>query len=157
MSSWSLVSSLAVPLAGSSAVLLWRLRETRRPVTPRAILLPPVAMSTGFSMFVLPDFRPTWQWALGAFLAGAFLLSVPLIRSTELTLRDGVVWVKRSRTFLAILIGLVAIRLALRNSVSQVLPATETAGVFFILAFGMIVRWRTWMWGEYQRITGRSQ
>src|SRR4029078_3785538 len=107
MSSWSLVSSLAVPLAGSSAVLLWRLRETRRPVTPRAILIPPVAMSTGFSMFVLSDFRPTWEWALGAFLAGAFLLSVPLIRSTELTARDGVVWGKRSRAFLPVLIGLV--------------------------------------------------
>jgi membrane protein CcdC involved in cytochrome C biogenesis len=150
--SWSITSSIAASLAGAAAVLVWRLHETRRPVTPRSILIPPLGMSTGFAMFLLHEFRLGWPWALGAFLAGAAVLSIPLIRSTELTVRGGVVWVKRSRAFLAILIGLVALRLALRNYVAHILPARQTAGVFFILAFGMIVRWRMWMWREYRRI-----
>ena len=41
-----------------------------------------------------------------------------------------------------ILLGLAALRLALRGYVGQVLSAQQTAGLFFVVAFGMIVRWR---------------
>jgi membrane protein CcdC involved in cytochrome C biogenesis len=156
MSSWPSVTSIAVPLTGAAAILVWRLRETRRPVTPQSILLPPLAMSTGFSMFLMPEFRIPTTWALAAFLIGAFVLAIPLIRSTELTRRGDVIMVKRSRAFLAILIALVAIRLALRNYVEHILPVRQTAGLFFILAFGMIVRWRLWMWRQYWRTQASS-
>ena len=32
-------------------------------------------------------------------------------------------------------------------------PPRETASVFFLLAFGMIVRWRVWMYRRYRAIT----
>ncbi|MEI6217614.1 MAG: CcdC protein domain-containing protein, partial [bacterium] len=50
-----------------------RVRETRRAVTPRSILIPPVAMSTGMLMFVVPQTRPAWPLAVGAFAAGVLL------------------------------------------------------------------------------------
>lgn len=142
-----------VAAAGAAVVLAWRLRETRRPVTARSILLPPLGMSTGFSMFLLHDFRVPWLWAVGALSAGALLLAVPLIRTSALALHEDTVVMRRSNAFIAVLLGLIAVRLLLRNQVADILPARQTAGVFFILAFGMIARWRAWMWVEYRRLT----
>lgn len=143
---------LVTSVVGALAVLLWRLRETSRPISVRGILLPPLGMSTGLGMFVVPAFRVPWTWALAAFAAGALALAYPLIRSTRLYLVNGALMMQRSRIFLAILLGLAALRIALRDYVGHVLPPRETAGVFFLLAFGMIVRWRLWMYFRYRAI-----
>jgi membrane protein CcdC involved in cytochrome C biogenesis len=58
-------------LAGLGAVLAWRVREGRTAVTIRKIVIPPMGMATGFSMFLVPAFRIPWGWAAGAFLMGA--------------------------------------------------------------------------------------
>jgi membrane protein CcdC involved in cytochrome C biogenesis len=110
-------------------------------------------MSTGFLMFVRPEFRVSWLWAVAAFVLGALVLSYPLLRTSRLARVGDTVVMRRSRAFLLILLGLVAIRLLLRDYVGQLLPVTQTAAVFFILAFGMIVRWRVWMLAEYRRLT----
>ena len=143
-------------LIGTLAVLAWRIRESRRPITPRGIVIPPLGMSTGFSMFAISGFRMPLWWALTAFAAGALLLAYPLLASTTLT-RDGdVVMMRRSRAFIAILLALAAIRLALRSYIGQIISPQQTAGLFFILAFGMIVRWRTAMWFQYHRLVSRG-
>src|SRR5437868_643159 len=140
-------------IAGAFVILAWRVQEQRRPVTEKSILIPPLGMSTGFAMFLVPIFRIPWTWALGAFLIGFFLLSIPLTRTSRLT-RDGdVIILRRSRAFLAVLVGLVVLRLALRGYVEHLISRTQTAGLFFILAFGMIVRWRLGMYLEYRRLT----
>ena len=143
---------LGTSIAGALAVLLWRLRETSRPISIRGILLPPLGMSTGLCMFLVPAFRVPWTWAIGSFAAGAVALAYPLIRSSKLYLADGALMMQRSRVFLAILLGLAAIRIALRDYVGHLLPPRETASVFFLLAFGMIVRWRLWMYFRYRAI-----
>ena len=155
MPEWSSLVSGLVMAAGAALMLAWRVRETRRPLSPRSILLPPLGMSTGFSMFAIREFRVSWAWAVGAFAVGALVLAIPLIRSSVLARQGDTVVMRRSRAFLGILLGLVAVRILLRDYVSHILPARQTAGVFFILAFGMIARWRTWMWMEYQRITNQ--
>jgi membrane protein CcdC involved in cytochrome C biogenesis len=134
--------------------MVWRVRETQRPVSARSIVLPPLMMSTGFFMFVRPEFRVSWAWALAAFVLGALVLSYPLLRTSRLAREGDLVVMRRSRAFLLILLALVAVRFVLRDYVGQLLPVTQTAAVFFILAFGMIVRWRAWMLGEYRRLTG---
>ena len=146
-----LVSGVATLIA-AALILVWRLREAGRPVSELSILIPPLGMSTGFSMFLVPDYRVSWTWAIGAFASGALLLAVPLMRSTTLERQGNTIVMQRSRAFLGILLGLVALRLLLRDYVAHILPARQTAGVFFILAFGMIVRWRAWMWLEYQKL-----
>ena len=60
---------------------------------------------------------------------------------------------RRSRAFIAILLGLAAVRFALRQYVGHIISPQQTAGLFYILAFGMIVRWRTTMWMQYKRLT----
>jgi len=140
-------------VAGAFVVLAWRVQEQRRPVTERSILIPPLGMATGFSMFVVPIFRIPWSWAIGAFLIGFFVLSVPLTRTSRLTREGDAIMLRRSRAFLAVLVGLVIVRLALRGYVEHLVSHTQTAGLFFILAFGMIVRWRLGMYLAYRRLT----
>lgn len=155
MSAWSVhsIAPYVGSLLGLIAMLFWRLSETRRPVTPRLIIVPPVAMSTGFAMFLAPAFRVPWLWALAAFVVGASVLAVPLVRTSELTREGSTVMLRRSRAFIGIILVLALVRYAARDYVGHLLPARQTAGMFFILAFGMILRWRAWMLKEYRRLT----
>jgi membrane protein CcdC involved in cytochrome C biogenesis len=144
---------IATSIVGALAILVWRIRETQRPISPRAILLPPLGMSTGLAIFAIPAFRVPWTWGLTAFAAGAIGLAYPLMRSSKLRVENGAVMMQRSRAFLAILLGLATLRIGLRDYVGHLLPPRETASVFFLLAFGMIVRWRVWMYLRYRAIT----
>lgn len=54
--------------------------------------------------------------------------------------------------FLAILLGLLGLRLALRDYIGHLISPLQTAAVFFLLAFGMIVRWRSDMYRQYRRL-----
>jgi membrane protein CcdC involved in cytochrome C biogenesis len=51
-------------LAGMLAVLAWRVREGRTAVTLGKIVIPPLGMATGFSMFLVPAFQVPWTWAI---------------------------------------------------------------------------------------------
>ena len=143
----------AASAAGFVGVLAWRVRETRRAITLRAILLPPLAMSSGFSMFLLPPFRLPWLWGLSAFLAGYFLLSYPLLRTSVLVRGPDQITLRASPAFLLVILGLAGLRFALRSYVDDVVPPLATAALFFLLAFGMIVRWRLDMLVQYQSLT----
>jgi len=65
-----------------------------------------------------------------------------------------VVYMRRSRWFLAILLILFAIRLLLHDYIGHLISPLQTASVFYLMAFGMIVRWRAGMYREYRRIAG---
>lgn len=143
----------AVSLAGAAAMIAWRLQETRTPVTARKIIAPPLGMSTGLAMFLFPAARVPWSWAVAAFLLGALVLSIPLVRTTRLERRGDEIVMQRSRAFLAILLGLLVVRVALRAYVEQHVSTMQTGGLFFLLAFGMILRWRGTMWLEFRRLT----
>jgi membrane protein CcdC involved in cytochrome C biogenesis len=139
-------------ILGLFAVLLWRLREGRRPVTMKTIVIPPLGMATGFSMFFVPAFRVSLTWALGAFLIGSLLLSYPLIRTSRLVLEGDTVVMRRSKIFFAVVLVLAAVRYLARGYIGKIVSLQQTAGLFFILAFGMIVAWRTSMYFEYKRL-----
>jgi membrane protein CcdC involved in cytochrome C biogenesis len=51
-----------------------------------------------------------------------------------------------------ILLVLLAIRLALHDYIGHIISPLQTASLFYLLAFGMIVRWRLVMYLQYQRI-----
>ena len=137
---------------GAAAILAWRMRETTRPVTARSILIPPMGMSTGFSMFVYEPARiPVW-WGALAFLIGAGLLAYPMIKTSRLVREGDTIFLRRSRAFIGIVLGLVALRFALREYVGHYLSALQTGSLLFVLAFGMIVRWRAIMFLEYRKL-----
>ncbi len=144
---------LVASLFGAGAMLAWRFRETSRPITLGKIVAPPLGMSTGLAMFLAPAARVPWPWAAASFLLGAVVLAIPVGRSSRLVRRGGAVFLERSRAFLWILLGVVAVRFALRAWVEQVMSPMQTDGVFFLIAFGMIVRWRVAMLLAYRRLT----
>jgi membrane protein CcdC involved in cytochrome C biogenesis len=139
--------------AGAVVVILWRLREARSAVSLRKIIIPPLGMATGFSMFVDSAFRVPWSWAGIAFLTGAMVLAWPLLLTTRLELQGETVRMKRSSAFLVVILVLAAIRLFVRGYFDTFLTTQQTAGIFFILAFGMIVIWRAKMLVDFRRLT----
>jgi membrane protein CcdC involved in cytochrome C biogenesis len=139
--------------AGAVVIILWRLREARSAVSLRKIIIPPLGMATGFSMFADSAFRVPWSWAAIAFLIGAAVLAWPLLLTTRLERTGETVRMKRSSAFLVVILVLAAIRLFARGYFNSILTAEQTAGVFFILAFGMIVIWRAKMLFDFRRLT----
>lgn len=133
------------------AVIYVRMRGGKRPVTALKIWLPPVAMSTGFGMFLAPQMRFELFDAVVAFFVGVFF-SYPLIMTTQFRRVGRQIYVKRSRWFALILLALLALRVGLHDYVSHYLSLTQTAGAFFVLAFGMILPWRIAMWVQYRKM-----
>lgn len=146
---------MAASAVGMSAVVAWRIRETRRALSVPAIVLPPLGMSTGFIMFVRPEFRVPVLWSVLAFLAGFLVFSYPLIRTSVLARSGDQVLLRGSPAFLVVILLLAAIRLALHGYIGQFVSTLQTAGIFFVLAFGMIVRWRADMLIKFQALQSR--
>jgi len=148
--------SLITSLMGMTAVLVWRIREGRTAVTMRKILIPPMGMATGFCMFIVPVFRVPWTWGIGAFLLGAVALAYPLLKTSRLHREGDTVMMKRSGAFFAVVIVLAAIRLLARSYLDTVLTIEQTGALFFVLAFGMILRWRMNMYFEYRALVASA-
>jgi len=149
---------MSVPsaIAGFLAVMAWRIREGQTPVTIRKIVIPPLGMATGFCMFLVPAFRLPWGWALGAFAVGAVVLAYPLILTSRLKMVGDSVMMHRSIAFFVVVVVLAAVRYYARSYFDKVITIQQTAGLFFVLAFGMILRWRLNMLLEYRRLTGQA-
>lgn len=133
-------------------VIFIRLKASSRPVTIRKIWIPPLGMSTGFAMFVVPEVRFPWWWAAAAFLIGWFIFAYPLIRSTKFEEREGQIFARRSKSFAFILLGLLLIRTLLHEFINQYVSIPQSGGLFFILAFGMILHWRFFMYKRYNQM-----
>jgi len=149
-------TSAVASVFGLIGVLIWRIREGRSAVTARKIVIPPLGMATGFCMFFVPQFRVPLLWAAVAFLIGAVLLAWPLLVTSRLE-RDGdAIMMRRSSAFFAVVVGLAAIRYFARGYFDSILTIQQTAGLFFILAFGMILRWRLKMLSQYRSLTAQQ-
>ncbi len=141
-----------VTVFGLIGVLLWRVREGRTPVTLRKILIPPLGMASGFCMFFAPQFRVPILWAMAAFTIGALLLAYPLLLTSRLEHEGDAIMMKRSRAFFLVILLLAALRYFARRYFDHVLTIEQTGGLFFILAFGMVLRWRLTMMAQYRRL-----
>jgi membrane protein CcdC involved in cytochrome C biogenesis len=145
-----------VSLIGLAGVLAWRVREGRTAVTLRKIVIPPLGMATGFCMFIVPAFRVPWAWGLGAFLIGAVLFAYPLLLTSDLHLQNGVIMMKRSSAFFAVIIVLAVVRYLARDFFDRFLTLEQTGALFYLLAFGMILRWRAKLYFAWRTLTSSS-
>lgn len=146
------IAAIIASIFGAVVVFIWRIREGRTAVTLRKIIIPPLGMSTGFCMFFVPAFRIHALWALAAFLIGAFILAIPLNLTSKLTRVGNDIMVQRHNAFFLVVIVLAAIRILARSYFDQFLTVPQTGALFFVLAFGMILRWRLSMLFDYRRI-----
>lgn len=150
-----ILGSIIVSLFMVAIVNFFRMKNTKKPVkNAKSIIIPPLGMATGFSMFIFaPALRPTWTEIAYAIIAG-MLCSIFLIRTSKFEIRENKIFLQRSKLFFIVLIGLVLVRYLAKFilSTSYHLDAGEMSGMFFILAFSMILPWRIGMLVGYKKI-----
>nr|WP_304220200.1 cytochrome c biogenesis protein CcdC [Fredinandcohnia onubensis] len=132
-------------------VTFLRAKSAQKPASVKKIILPPVFMSTGALMFVNPMFRVTPLEVLEAVVVG-MLFSILLIKTSSFEIRENDIYMKRSKAFIYILVGLLVIRIVLKSVLSTSIDFGELSGMFWILAFAMIVPWRIAMYVKYKKL-----
>ncbi len=85
------------------------------------------------------------------------LFSYPLIRASRFHVVDGEIYLKRSKMFIVFIFLLLMLRIVLHDLVEQYVSIMQTGGIFFILAFGMLVPWRLAMLREYKLLIKRCK
>jgi membrane protein CcdC involved in cytochrome C biogenesis len=143
-------------LVGLAGVLAWRVREGRTAVTMKKIIMPPIGMATGFCMFLVPQCRVSFLWGLGAFLVGAVVLAYPLLLTSDLHLQNGDIMMKRSSAFFSVIIVLAVVRYFARGYFDRYLTLEQTGALFYLLAFGMVLRWRLKLVRAYRALTSNA-
>ncbi|MBP1080132.1 membrane protein CcdC involved in cytochrome C biogenesis [Bacillus capparidis] len=132
-------------------VMFIRVKSSEKPATSKKIILPPIFMSTGALMFLFPVFKVTAAEFLEAIAVGMFF-SIFLIITSKFEVRENQIYLKRSKAFIFILIGLLVIRIVMKTVMSSTVDYGALSGMFWILAFGMIVPWRVAMYISYRKL-----
>jgi len=81
------------------------------------------------------------------------LLAYPMLLTTRLIREGDAIRMKRSSAFLAVLLVLALIRFLARGYLDSLLTPQQSAAIFFVLAFGMIVRWRVSLLMDFRKLT----
>jgi membrane protein CcdC involved in cytochrome C biogenesis len=132
-------------------VLILRIKSAKKPASAKKIILPPVFMSTGALMFLFPMFHVTFLEVVEAASVG-MLFSILLIKTSKFEIRDNNIYLKPSKAFVFILIGLLLLRILMKSYLSSTIDIGELGGMFWILAFAMIVPWRIAMYVNYKKL-----
>ena len=143
-------STLVALLMGVIASFV-RVKASEKPTNAKKILIPPLAMTTGMLQFLVPAFRLSWLEVTEA-LAVGLIFSLFLIKTSNFEKRDGEVFLSRSKAFFVVLFALLAIRTVMKMWVGQEIDLFATGGLFYLIAWGMIVPWRIAMYQKYKRI-----
>lgn len=143
-------STVMATMMGIFAIFV-RSKSAKKPVSVKKIILPPVFMSTGALMFIFEEFRVAPLQILEALVVG-MLFSIILIKTTQFEIRDEDIYMKRSKAFVFILFGLLLVRLVGKLVLSSSIDVGELGGMFWILAFGMIVPWRIAMLMKFKKL-----
>lgn len=150
-SQFLLIGSTVMAVVMGTIVMIVRLRSQKKPVSTKKIIIPPIAMSTGALMFLFPEFRVEPLQIVEAVVVG-LLFSTVLIATSKFEMRDNTIYMKQSKAFPFILIGLLVLRVILKLVFSNSLDVAELGGMFFILAFSMILPWRLAMLMRYRKL-----
>jgi membrane protein CcdC involved in cytochrome C biogenesis len=143
-----LIASTIIAAGMATGMIFVRLRAAKQPASVKKIILPPFFMSTGALMFVFPMFRVQWSQVLEALLIG-IIFSIFLIRTSKFEVRDEEIYLTPSKAFIFVLFGLLILRVVFKLIIGQHVSFGETSGMFFLLAFGMIITWRLAMLRQY--------
>lgn len=150
-SQWLIIGSTVMAVVMGTIVMTVRAKSAKRPVSAKKIILPPLFMSTGALMFVFDYFRvPPMQIAEA--LGVGLLFSLVLIWTSKFEVKNNDIYLKQSKAFIFILIGLLIVRLIAKIILSSTIHVGELSGMFWILAFGMIVPWRVAMLIQYRSL-----
>ncbi|AYC29498.1 CcdC family protein [Paenisporosarcina cavernae] len=146
-----LIISTVGALVMGTLVMAVRTRAAKKPASTKKIILPPVFMSTGAAMFFFDFFHVPLMQVIEALSVG-MLFSIVLIKTSNFEVREGDIYLKQSKAFIFILIGLLVVRIVAKLYLSSSIDVGELSGMFWLLAFGMIVPWRIAMYVKYRKL-----
>ncbi|MER2172369.1 MAG: cytochrome c biogenesis protein CcdC [Psychrobacillus psychrodurans] len=149
-----LIASTVVAIGMGILVTTVRAKSAKRPASVKKILLPPMFMSTGALMFIFPYFRVNLMEFIEAIGVG-MLFSIVLIWTSKFEIREGEVYLKQSKAFIFILFGLLRVRIIGKIILSAPMSMVALSGMFWILAFGMIVPWRIAMYVQFKKLQNK--
>lgn len=148
-----IITTVGALIMGTLAIFV-RSKSAKRPVSVKKIVLPPLFMSTGALMFIFEEFRVAPIQIVEATAVG-LLFSIILIKTTNFEIRNDDIFMKRSKAFPFILFGLLFVRLIGKLILSSTIDVGELGGMFWILAFGMIVPWRIAMVVKFKQLENK--
>ncbi|MNI71017.1 hypothetical protein D3C73_1268660 [compost metagenome] len=152
-------SSMYIMVVVVAGLVLWRrTRSMRRPIRGRGLrlLLPLLFLLPTLPLIANPAVQaPIWE--LAAALAVGCLLSVPLIWTTQYEVReDGNIYAVQNKGFIIALVGILLIRLGLRNYFSE-LDQQTLGALFLMVALGYVIPWRVTSYAKFRRIYKQKQ
>ena len=149
-----LIASIGAVVMGI-AVIFVRKHASKTPLTLKKIVIPPIMMSTGALMYIFPYFRLSWVHIAETVIIGA-VFSIVLIWTTKYEVKRDELYVKQTKAFPIILMGLLLLRIALKYIFSLNTTPGEIGGMFFLLAFVMIGIWRLSMLKKHNEFKKRQ-
>ncbi|MFB5663997.1 CcdC family protein [Alteribacillus sp. HJP-4] len=155
MNATLIISTFGAAVMAMIAIFI-RMKAIKKPATVKKIILPPVFMSTGFLMFIYEPARLTPAQVLEALSVG-ILFSMLLIKTSSFEIRENNIYMKRSKAFVFLLFGLLVARVLFKLIIGDAINVEELAGMFFILAYGMIIPWRIFMLIRFKKMEKEKQ
>ena len=145
----ALLSSV-VAVCMAVGVMFLRFKAAKKPVTKRKLYCRQFYEYRRNDV-LLPEFRLTSLEIVEAISIG-LIFSIFLIKTTKFEIKGEHIFMKPSKAFIFILVGLLAVRVALKSYLSQSIDLAELSGMFFLLAFAMIVSWRIAMYRSFTKL-----
>lgn len=150
-SQYVLIGSTVLVVFMGTMMMLIRVKSAKKPVTVKKIIIPPLGMATGAFMFIFPYFRVSWDHTITSVIVG-MLCSILLIKTSRFHILDEQIFLKPSKAFFFVLMGLLAFRTIAKIYLGGEFHLGELGGLFWILAFSMILPWRLAMLWQYKRL-----
>ncbi|GAB4073653.1 cytochrome c biogenesis protein CcdC [Barrientosiimonas marina] len=147
---WLIASTLVAAMM-ATAMMVLRLKASKQPASVKKIILPPIFMSTGAFMYLVPAFRLDLSEIAEALIVG-IIFSVFLIKTSKFQIKGEQIYLIPSKAFVFVLIGLLLVRIIIKVIIGATISVGETSGMFFLLAFGMIISWRLAMLYKYKKL-----
>lgn len=147
---WIIASTVVASFMAVTMIFV-RLKASKKPASIKKIILPPLFMSTGAFMFLFPVFQVNWSQVLEAVCIG-MIFSIFLIKTSKFEIRESNIYLIPSKSFIFILFGLLLVRILMKLAIGSKISFGETSGMFFLLAFGMIVTWRVAMIYKFKKL-----
>lgn len=155
-SQYILIGSTIVVVCMGIMMMLVRAKSAKKPANAKKIIIPPFAMSTGALMFIFPYFRVSWDHIVVSVLVGV-LCSVLLIKTSKFHIVGKEIYLKPSKAFFLVLLGLLAFRTVAKIYLGGTFHLGELGGLFWILAFSMIFPWRLAMLWQFKKLEKKLQ
>lgn len=147
---WVIASTVVVVFMGVTAMLV-RAKSAKKPATVKKIMIPPIAMSSGALMYVFPYFRLPLEHLMLTVIVGV-LCSLILIKTSKFEIIEHDIYLKPSKAFIFVLVGLLIFRTVAKVYLGGTIHLGELGGIFFLLAFSMLLPWRLAMLVQFKKL-----